>query len=590
MARNNNVHNHVIIEDSALARIKASRVSLTLMALGMAPLLWLFCVMSWGRPAYQFFPLALAGAAVLGWRALKQASSSSAPLPSPAVSGQSSVVRGPNTEVRSPESPWPARSLGLAAGLLFLLANALWSPWLGFVAFLLGLAAVLWSLGGKALVQAFVPVMLILLTILPPPLNGEVTLTLWLRSVAVNTSNSLLDWLQVTHAQDGNTLLLPGKTLLVEEACSGINSFILCNALCLFWGLWQRRSPWWFVFALPATSLFVVLGNIIRITAGAAAFYFRHVDLLSGRPHEIFGLVLLLGYCVLILSFDQCLVFLMYSSHSEPDTAAPQSRAADGQPAALPTGGGSPSLGEAESLASNPQCMPDPLTPRPPASPLGRFGFAGAAGLALVGIGFFAAHLFLGGRHGLAKLPSLSSVRELKFSMPASLAGWQRITADSGDLTWVQTMGVHSVDWSFQHNGLQVALAVDYPLDGFHNVKICYLNNGWQVQSEQELVRAPGGEDLHAIRLELQNATKFALVLHSVVNGQGDWLAPPRSVENRFTETVAAPQTGYRIQMISAGYAPLSPAAEADCLAFFMQARQLLLQQLVEQFGKAAIK
>ena len=391
-------HADVMVAGGLLERIKASRVNLILMALGFAPLLGLFCVMSWGCPAYQFFPLAFAGAAALAWRALRAPfPQTTGPLDYETTRPQdhetaklpnSQTPKLPNSEISSPSpslvapkshgdgpvvlsrrsqteadlsssfplsrfsafrfwlrssifyprpSPGPVvRSLLCSALLAFLLANYLWSPWLGYVAFLLGLVAILWSLGGKALVKSFVPAILILLTILPPPLNGDVTLTLWLRNVAVHTSSALLDWLQVTHAQDGNTLLLPNKTLLVEEACSGINSFILCNSLCLFWGLWQRRSPLWFVFALSATSLFVVLGNIIRITAGASAYYFRHWDLLSGRPHEIFGLILLIGYCVLILSFDQWLLFLTTSTRTP--SASPNVGVPVGVPAGVPVG------------------------------------------------------------------------------------------------------------------------------------------------------------------------------------------------------------------------------------------------------------
>ena len=71
------VNDHVTPTDNSslmlLARIKASRVSLGLAALGFAPLLGLFFIASWDRPAYQFFPLALAGAAALAWRALSLA-------------------------------------------------------------------------------------------------------------------------------------------------------------------------------------------------------------------------------------------------------------------------------------------------------------------------------------------------------------------------------------------------------------------------------------------------------------------------------------------------------------------------------------
>jgi len=618
---------------SLLARLKANRVSLILAALGLAPLLGLFFVASWDRPAYQFFPLALAGAAALAWRALREGGipddkttdyrpPTAAPEAAPqkiedGTSKMAGAAVAPLSSIIYPPSSinYP---VALAFAAAFLAANALWSPWLGFVAFLLGLIALVWTLGGKTLLKAFVPAILILLTILPPPLNGDVTLTVWLRTVAVHTSSVLLDWLQVTHAQDGNTLLLPGKTLLVEEACSGINSFILCNALCLFWGLWQRRSILWFVFALPATSLFVVQGNILRITAGAAAYYFRHWDLLSGRPHEILGLVLLIGYCVLIWSFDQCLVFLTHSGHSRSaagPVGAPQKievggqrtedggrRTVDGGQRTVDGGqrtedGGRWTVdggrrtedggqrtedgGQISDLRAHPSEVSGQSSVVRRLAPLA---------LALTGLLFFAAHLFLGGHHGLAKLPSLSSVRELNLSLPDSLAGWQRTSSTSGDPSWAQSYGFRSANWQFQHNGVTATVAADYPLDGFHNVKGCYIGNGWQVLSEKEALLPPAGEDLHALRLELQRSLQYAVVLHSVINAEGQWLSAPLSVASRFQEDLGPPQKGYRVQLITVGYAPVSPAVEADCQTLFLQARQLLVQQLVDQLQPTAAK
>lgn len=523
--------------DTLLRQLKANWVNLVLAVLGFAPLLWVFFVMSWGRPAYQFFPMALVATAMLAWRAAND-----------------------GVMVLEAGSLWITRTLGLMTVILCLAANYLWSPWLGYVAFLLGLAAVLWGLGGKVVLKAFVPAGLMLLTILPPPMNGDQILTLWLRSLAVGTSSSLLDWLQVTHAQDGNTLLLPGKTLLVEEACSGINSFILCNAFCLFWGLWLKRSPGWWLLSMLATSLFVLLGNVFRITIGASVNYFWHKDLLSGRPHEIFGLVLLLGYCGLVLSLDQLQVFLRQPNRSPADGPAKKVS----PPAAKPSN-------------------------RHPSGPVFGFKFAGAF-ICLVGISVFAAHLTLGGRHGLAALPDLSSLRELKLSLPADIAGWQRVNTDEGDLALVETLGVHTTSWHFQRNGINVFVAADYPLVGFHNVKGCYMGNGWQVLSEKELTAPHSGEDLHIIEINLQKSIRHAMVLHSVVNGQGGWLSAPLSVSSRFQDTIGPPQTGYRIQLFAGGYGPLSAATEADSEELFLQARRMLMQQLVDQLRKAAAK
>ena len=521
--------------DTLVTRIRANRVALILAALGFTPLLWVFFVLSWGRPEYQFFPLALFAAGLLAWRSVK------------------TTVAAGNLGI--------TRLLTLATGVVCLLANILWSPWLGYIAFFLGMAAALWGLGGKPLLKAFVPAGLMLLVILPPPLGWDQTLILWLRSVAVNTSSALLDWLRVTHVLEGNTLLLPGKTLLVEEACSGINSFILCNAFCLFWILWQRRTLGWLWLAMPATSLFVVLGNVIRITAGTAAYYYWQVNLLSGWPHEIFGLLLLLGYCGLVLSVDQLLVFLMQPSRSRSAVQGERSS----PPVAKP--------------------FPDDFR----SGPVFGFKFTGAF-FAVVGLGVFAIHLFWGGSHALAALPNLSSTPDLKLSLPASLVGWQRINSSSGDLALIQTLGLHSLIWHFQREGITAAVAVDYPLDGFHNVVECYKNNGWRVRAEDELTLPPSREDLHAIKLTLEQSLRHAVVFHSVVNGNGAWLSAPRTLVNRFAHSTVISQTGYRIQLITGGYAPLSEATEGATQELFFQARQMLVPQLVAELRKTAAK
>ncbi len=530
------------LEAGMRSRIRASRTNLFLAVLGFIPLLWLFFRLSWNRPAYQFFPLALVGAGLLAQRAFKQS--------------ETKIDAGKR---------WLTWLLLSVAVLVFLLANYLWSPWLGFIAFLFWLIAVSWGLGGKSMFKTFMPVVLMLLIILPPPLGWDQVLVLWLRSVAVDASSALLDALHVTHVQDGNILLLPGKKLLVEEACSGINSFILCNACCLFWVLWRRRSLWWLLLALPATSLFVVLGNVIRITIGASADYYWHLNLLSGWRHETFGLALLLIYWGLILSVDQLLIFL---------TRPVRSRRA--RQAAL------------RRLAAQPP--PPPLPVAPWSGSVFGFRFAGII-LALLGLGVFTAHLLAGGRHGLAPLPNFSvPARELKLSMPTQLAGWQRINADVGDQTLIETLGVHSTLWHFQRLGSEAVVAVDYPLEGFHNVKVCYVGTGWQVLKEEELFLPQNQEDLHTVRLTLEKSLRYAVVYHSVVDAQGNLLAPPKTLGGRLANSSGPIQTGYRVQLITGGYSPLSSAAMVSAEELFFQARQTLVPQLVEQLRKGPAK
>ena len=100
---------------------------------------------------------------------------------------------------------------------------------------------------------------------------------------------------------------------------------------------------------------------------------------------------------------------------------------------------------------------------------------------------------------------------------------------------------------------------------------------------EKELPAAQGGEDLHVVKLSLQKSLQHAEVLHSVVDPHGNWLAAPLNVASRFSDTLAARPVGYRVQLITAGYMPVSAGVDSACQAFFLQARQALVQQVIAQ-------
>ena len=509
-------------------------------ALGLAPLLGLFFGVLRARPAYQFFPLALVAAGLLGWRAWR--------------------------EWDAPLAPGARRGTHLLAGvtaLVFVLGNVLWSPWLGMLALLLLLVTLAWSLGGGRLLKAFLPALLMLASIIPPPLGWDQALTLGLRSVAVVTSDGLLDLLGVVHVLEGNTILLPGQALLVEEACSGINSVVLCGAVGLFWTLWQRRRLAWLLVLLPVTGSFVVLGNIFRITGGAALNYHWQVDWLSGRAHEVFGLVLLAVYCGLILSLDQLLVFLFLPAH--------QIESAKKEKVVSPAGG-APVMGI-----------------KPDAAGLRRFKLAGGL-FAVTGLGILAARLVFGGGAAGLVLPRAVAARDVRLSLPASVAGWQRLDANAGQMKLAETLGVRSIVWRFHRGGAEAVVAVDYPLEGFHDVKSCYVNNGWRVLAEGKIPAGESREDRHGFQLVLERSLRRAEVFHSVVDERGQWLAPPEKKgvlrDRLFGAGPVAYPTGYRIQVLVGGYGPLSATVEGDTRELFFQVRQLLVQQLVGQFSK----
>ena len=528
--------NGIILSPAAdfKSKLKAERVNLVLILLGFVPLLSIFLIQLWGRSTYQFFPLALVGAGLLAWRVIKE-----------------------EKIFLSAAKLLSIRLFSLSAVILFLLSYWIWSPWLSFIAFLATLIALLWGLGGKSLLLTFVPALLMVLAILPPPFNWDQTLTLWLRSVAMDVCSALLDCFDVTFVRDGNTLQLPGKVLFVEEACSGINSFILCNVVCLFWLLWQRRPLRWLLLAMPATSLFVILGNIIRITTGAVGYFYWQVDLLTGWKHEVFGLVLLLGYCGLIWSLDQLLVFL-----NCPITAQ-RSRVVF------------PIVDPVTFCLESPSRASFPM----------RSSVFGLVYI-LVGLGSTAIHFrHMSSQQIRIALSDFKTTRLITLSLPQKIDGWERINNDSGDRATVATLAVHSIIWRFQRDGIIISIAVDYPLDGFHNVRICYEGNGWTVASENRLLDSQTHEDLHAVELALDQKLHHAVVYHSVIDEQGKWLEQASSFDSRF---VVKQVTGFRIQLVIESYAALASDQTTAAKSLFFQARTLLVPQIIDEIRKTA--
>jgi exosortase len=514
-----------------------------LFALGYAPLLVLFFVNLWGRPHYQFFPLALMGAAFLAWTRRKE-------VPQPFEPGDRRLT-----------------ALLLAASFVFLAAATVyWSPWLGGIAALIGLVGLLWWKGGKRLMKAMVPMLLLLLTVIPPPLSADTRLIEHLRVLAVAWSSRLLDILGVTHALSGNVIELPGTKLLVDEACSGINSVLITLAACLFYGLWRRRSAIHILVCLTSSLSFVLLGNLARITLGAWLKFRYSIDILSGQSHEVAGLVLFVSYLMMILSMDQLLVFLTSPSkprHKRGEAPPKAAGAAEPKPAAVK--------------------MPRSW------SRAARYAFA-LLGLMDLGLGWN--HYRHSGTE--AGLPKSALRQGATFAMPEQIGNWKRLNTEVPPLQKIETRGVFSQIWHYRNGDTLASLAIDYPFQGYHDVTLCYTLRGWDVLEQM----ARGKQATHANPPFTEVRMQNHLGLHGAlwfcaVDEQGRWLAGPGlnpSLKDSFLErfklaSLNDPVT-YQMQVLSTGFNQLRPLEREQVQKFFEEARGMLWRQLFEQMRR----
>ncbi len=265
------------------------------------PLLILHGEQIWLRPHYQFFPLAVLGAAVLALARLR----GYGPL--------------------NPGSFGYALPLLTAAWLLLVVAELLYSSWLGSVAALAALTAVLYAVGGARLVVRLLPALVLLCLVIPPPFELDRQLILALQSLTARWASTVLDCLGVYHVMAGNVVEIGGRRLLVEEACSGVNSLFSLLACTLFFIFLVRRPPVHAIFLLAATVGWVLVANVARVVTVAYGTTHWGVDLAEGWRHEALGAAVFGVALGLVWSTDRFLLFLLSPTTPGAKRATPAS-------------------------------------------------------------------------------------------------------------------------------------------------------------------------------------------------------------------------------------------------------------------------
>jgi len=491
-----------------------------------APLLIYFFTNLWKLPEYQFFPQALAAAGFLAWERFRE-------VPQPFEPGRPVlVVFGVLV------------SLGaLGAGIL------IWSPWLGAVAFFCAMVTAMWWIGGWSFLSKMLPALIVGATIIPLPLGLDVRLGLFLREIATNLSSRMLDLVGVIHCVDGNVIELPGQKLLVEEACSGINSLLFVTAFSLFFLLWRRRPAWYFVFCLPAALALVVMGNVVRISLGGWLRYHDGIDILTGWKHELLSIVLVIIYVILVISLEHLL-----SRGKKASTIPPPAK------------------------RSSPVLVDAP----------GRAAWVWAVGTLLVLFGFASASRgWAKFRETAEPLQAASSAfeSELTFSMPETIGDWSRAETGPPTVNKIETLGLSSMIWNFERPGMTAVVAFDYPIWRYHDVAECYTRTGW-VLDRKELIVPEGGAPPR-IQMEMKkDPGAHGSLWFATLNEQGEWVDQStlkRDFASRLGLLGLAEETTFRVQVLVVGNESLDLASRAAAMELFDAAAAVLAQKIETQ-------
>jgi exosortase len=169
---------------------------------------------------------------------------------------------------------------------------------LALVAILRGM---LLALGGRSTLHAYGFACLFLIFMAPLPIAWYTPLANLMQRVATTVSSSVLTAIGVPVFVDGFAFRVPGYSLTLAEACSGMRQLTAFLAMAVAVGHLTGRAAW-FTVALAAVSGFVaVAANCVRVVATVLLTSLAGPQWTEGSTHEIAGLIVIaLGLLMLI--------------------------------------------------------------------------------------------------------------------------------------------------------------------------------------------------------------------------------------------------------------------------------------------------
>jgi exosortase len=453
-------------------------VMAALVALAAGPLAWTYLQRLWDWPHYQFYPVLFAVVAFIVWQRW--------PGSSPGSSSDPKVL--------SASSEATPRSFALIWIGLATEAAALWinSPWLGYLALVLIVGGVLrWATGGAW--RSLLPAWLLLFLALRPPLRLDETLIGWLQRKTAAESSLLLDLFQVDHVREGVLIEIPGRTLFVEEACSGVQSLFSLVTMATVVAVWNRRPLIWSLLLIVAAVVGAGGANIIRTVSIVVGLERFQTDLLAEPGHTTVGLAVFVLSLAWLASWDQLLGFLL--APIEPASSRGTSsnlwiRLWDRWlvPWSVP----------AASLAVNFSASP-------------RDRKVWIAGTLAVCLGVGGVWLTATRSEGATNPDSAAddagnlAIDRLKAldeqALPETMVGWKRVRYERVERQIRSMFGDVSHTWTCEGPNGRVVLSVDFPFRGWHDLRECYEATGWQVKSTEAF--GSNDESRERVRVEL---------------------------------------------------------------------------------------
>ena len=391
--------------------------------------------------------------------------------------------------------------------VLLAIAAVMFSPFLWILSLLLLVVVYIYDRWGWEGVLRTSPAWLLLLFIVPLPMNLDLKLVNKLQFLSSQLASYILDAFGQVHFREGVILITEKKQFFTEEACSGIRSlFSSVSAMAIF-GVMMRYNWQRHLFNLIQTIIWVVIGNAVRIALVVYLTDNVSESFAIGTTHELLGLANFVFVFLFALSTDRGI-------------NAWQASTADATTAALESDVEEPVIDGVVVPRISPS---QHVTNRPAA-----WKWSLVIGFLLVGL--FSARL----TYAITIIDNFRFdesmlVESYKTDLPKRIGGWKLVKFDHQDRDDTRLLAPESYVWTFLKSDNQRAIvSLDSPYSDFHNLKDCYEGFGWEVDYENRYLE--GDNDLskteNLTELKMEKSGEYGLVLFTAFDRDGVLVRP----------------------------------------------------------------
>jgi exosortase len=177
-------------------------------------------------------------------------------------------------------------------------------PFLGDLAFLIGLAGVFTLLFGAAAIRRYWFVFFFLVFMVPLPIALYSRIASPLQLLASQVASAVMNATGVPVLCEGNKMTLPGNVqMFVAEACSGMRQLTGFLALTTAVAYLSLRPAWYRAVIVSSALPIALTANIARVVLTGYIMHFVNPLYAAGTFHTLEGL-LMMGFGLLLLQSE----------------------------------------------------------------------------------------------------------------------------------------------------------------------------------------------------------------------------------------------------------------------------------------------